>query len=171
MDGLAWSLPLDQLWEDYVASKVAERVRDEGGVLRLGRLGQTAMPLHWSDPAHRSMGHLVPDMVVTNRSFVWIVDAKYKSHFADIDEGGWRKMANEIRQSHRADIHQVLAYTALFDSRQVIATLAYPLRRSTWTLLRQRGLDRTTADMFIGERHVRLELWGLPFTGSSQELD
>ena len=72
MDGLAWSLPLDRLWEDHVARKVQEQVRQEGGVLRLGRRGETVTPLHWSDPTHRSLGHLVPDMVVTRRSSVWI---------------------------------------------------------------------------------------------------
>ncbi len=163
MDGLAWSLPLDRLWEDHVARKVQEQVRQEGGVLRLGRRGETVTPLHWSDPTHRSLGHLVPDMVVTRRSSVWIVDAKYKSHFAEIDEGGWRQMADEIRESHRADVHQVLGYSSLFDAAEITATLAYPLRRQTWDMLRERGLDRTVADVYNGSRHVRLELWGLPF--------
>jgi hypothetical protein len=96
MDGLAWSLPLDQLWEDHVAAKVQERVRQEGGVLRLGRNGATVTPLHWSNRSHRSLGHLVPDIVVTRRDFVWIVDAKYKSHFAEIDESGWRQLGDDI---------------------------------------------------------------------------
>ena len=86
MDGLAWSLPLERLWEDHVASRVRERVRQEGGLLRLGRRGETVTPLHWSNPSHRSLGHLVPDIVVTRPSSVWIVDAKYKPHFAEVDE-------------------------------------------------------------------------------------
>ena len=168
MDGLAWSLPLDRLWEDHVAARVQEQVRQEGGVLRLGRRGETVTPLHWSDPSHRSLGHLVPDVVVTRRSSVWIVDAKYKSHFAEIDEGGWRQMADEIREGHRADVHQVLAYSALFDAPQVTATLAYPLQLDTWELLRGRGLDRAVADVYTGSRHLRLELWGLPFVASAR---
>ncbi len=163
MDGLAWSLPLEQLWEDYVSAQVRERVRQEGGVLRLGRRGETVTPLHWSDPTHRSMGHLVPDIVVTRASSVWIVDAKYKAHFAEIDENGWRQMADEIRESHRADIHQVLGYSAMFDAPEITATLAYPLRRTTWEALRERGADQASADLYSGSRHVALQLWGLPF--------
>jgi hypothetical protein len=166
MDGLAWSLPLDQLWEDHVAARVHEQVRQEGGVLRLGRRGETVIPLHWSDPTHRSLGHLVPDMVVTRPASVWIVDAKYKAHFAELDEAGWRQMADEIRERHRADVHQVLAYSALFDVPEVTATLAYPLRRDTWESLHARGLDRTVADIYSSSRHVRLELWGMPFSQS-----
>jgi 5-methylcytosine-specific restriction endonuclease McrBC regulatory subunit McrC len=164
MDGLAWSLPLDQLWEDHVAARVKEQVRQEGGVLRLGRRGETVTPLHWSDPAHRSMGHLAPDIVVTRSSSVWIVDAKYKAHFAEIDESGWRKVAEQLRESHRADVHQILAYSALFDAPEITATLAYPLRRRTWLSLRERGVDRAVADVYNGSRHVRLELWGIPFS-------
>jgi len=168
MDGLAWVLPLERLWEDHVAARVQDHVRQHGGVLRLGRKGETVSPFHWSDASHRSLGHLVPDIVVsrTNNS-VWIVDAKYKSHFAEIDEGGWRHMADEIRQSHRQDVHQVLAYCALFDAADVTATLAYPLRHETWEGLRARGLDRTVADVYSGMRRVRLELWGLPFNSGS----
>src|SRR6185503_8135204 len=65
MDGLAWSLPLNQLWEDHVAAVVRKQVRQQGGVMHSGRRGETVAPLHWSDSSHRSLGHLVPDIVVT----------------------------------------------------------------------------------------------------------
>jgi hypothetical protein len=169
MDGLAWWLALDQLWEDHVAATVQERVRQEGGALRLGRRGETTTPLHWSDPVHRSLGHLVPDVVVARPSSVWIIDAKYKSHLADVDESGWRRMADELRESHRADVHQILAYTSLFDAPEITATLAYPLRHTTWRRLSERAMDRVVADVYTGSRHVRLELWGLPF-GTTGDL-
>lgn len=163
MDGLAWSMALDRLWEYYVEAKVREEVRRTGGTVRSGRLGETVTPLHWSDPSHRSLGHLIPDIVVVRGRTIWIVDAKYKSHFVEIDENGWRRMADDIRDSHRADLHQVLAYTSLFEADEIMATLAYPLRQDTWMALKARGLDRSTADVYHGTRHIKLELWGLPF--------
>ena len=48
-------------------------------MLRLGRRGETVTPLHWSDPSHRSMGHLVPDVVVTRPASVWIVGCEVPS--------------------------------------------------------------------------------------------
>jgi 5-methylcytosine-specific restriction endonuclease McrBC regulatory subunit McrC len=78
-------------------------------------------------------------MFVIRGSSVWIVDAKYKSHYAEIDEAGWLRMADDIRASHRADLHQILAYTALFDAPEITATLAYPLRTDTWAALKARG--------------------------------
>ena len=171
MDGLAWSLPLDQLWEDVVASRVRERVRQEGGLLRLGRRGETVTPLHWSHSGHGSLGHLVPDIVVTRRDSVWIVDAKYKSHFAEIDESGWRHTAEEIRERHRADVHHILGYAALFDAPEIVATLAYPVRRDTWEELVSRGSERIVADVYNVARHVRLELWGMPFSARARGVN
>lgn len=168
MDGLAWTLGLDALWESYVEYQVREEVRRTGGTLRSGRLRETVTPLRWSDATHRSLGHLTPDIVVVRGRSVRIVDAKYKSHFAEIDESGWHRMADELRESHRADLHQVLAYTSLFDAEEITATLAYPLRQQTWLALKARGLERSTADVYQGTRHIRLELWGLPFAAGAQ---
>jgi hypothetical protein len=171
MDGLAWALPLERLWEDHVSAQVAADVRLRGGVLRTGRRGETVTPLRWSTRSHHSLGHLAPDAVVVRGKSVWIVDAKYKSHFAEIDEHGWRQMPDEIRDRHRADLHQVLAYSALFDAPEITATLAYPLRLDTWQHLHRRGLDRVTANLYEGARHVKVELWGLPFGRDDSGLE
>jgi 5-methylcytosine-specific restriction endonuclease McrBC regulatory subunit McrC len=167
-DSLAWSMALDRLWEYHVEAHVREEVRLTGGVVRVGRLGETVTPLHWTDPSHRSLGHLVPDIAVIRGRAVWVVDAKYKAHFAEIDERGWRQMANDIRESHRADLHQALAYASLFDADEITTTLAYPLRQSTWAALRERGIERSTAEVYHGARHITLELRGLPFHAMSQ---
>lgn len=165
MDGLAWQLPLEMLWERYVEAKVRDDLCREGGELMLGRLGQTVFPLHWSTNTARSMTHLVPDIVVRKGRAIRVVDAKYKAHFAELDEQAWVKLTDEIRESHRADVHQVLAYASLYEADDVTATLVYPLRLGTWESLRERRRDRATAELFHGSRRVRLELCGLPFGG------
>lgn len=169
-DGVAWALPLDALWEHHVVAHVQSRVRTEGGTLFSGDRGQTTVPLRWSSPVHRSLSSLVPDVVVQRQKSVWIVDAKYKAHMAELDDAGWRRMGAELKERHRADIHQVLAYAALFDKPEVTATLAYPLRPDIWRSLRHQGLDRSSADLYDGSRHLRVELWGLPFAGAMDPI-
>jgi len=73
------------------------------------------------------------------------------------------------RDSHRADMHQVLAYAALFDAPKITTTLVYPLRPTTSAALHARGRDVARAELFHGGRHLTLELQGLPF-GSVQAL-
>jgi hypothetical protein len=163
MDGLAWSMRLDELWEQYVESTVRSEVAAIGGTIRVGRKRETVFPLDWTDPTHRSMGQLIPDIVVFRGSSVQVVDAKYKAHLSELDEHGWQRFTDDNREAHRADIHQVLAYAALYAADQVTATLVYPLRKSTFTALRQRGRDVSVANLLHGARSVRLELRGLPF--------
>lgn len=167
MDGLSWQLPLELLWERYVEAKVRDEVSREGGDISVGRLGQTVFPLHWSTNTARSISHLVPDIVVRRGKAVRVVDAKYKAHFAELDEQSWTRLTEDLREAHRADVHQVLAYASLYDAEDITATLIYPLRRPTWEALYGRGRDRAQAELFHGSRCVRLELRGLPFGGRS----
>jgi hypothetical protein len=162
-DGLPWVLSLDRLWEAYVEAMFRREVAETGGVVKAGRLGETVFPLIWSDPTHRSLGHLVPDLVIHRGRSVQIVDAKYKAHLAELDASGWHRFADEARESHRHDLHQVLAYAALYEADVVTATLVYPLRRSTWEHLRLRGRDVARAELAHGGRRVQLELRGIPF--------
>jgi hypothetical protein len=161
--GLAWALKLDRLWELYVASYVSSLARTVGGQVYLGHKGQTIFPLQWNDASLRSLGHLTPDVVLRRHDEIRIFDAKYKAHFAELDEAGWLRMSTEVQDSHRADMHQVLAYAALFDAPKVTAVLIYPLRPSTFAALKLRRRDVARAQLLHGGRRLRLELQGLPF--------
>ena len=162
-DGLAWSLPLDRLWESYVESWTRREAAKIGATVKVARLGETVFRLDWSDALHRSLGHLAPDFVVRHGRSVQIIDAKYKAHLVELDERGWHQFAAETREAHRADLHQVLAYAGLFEADDITATLVYPLRRSTWEGLRKRGRDVSRAELLSGGRTLHLELRGLPF--------
>jgi hypothetical protein len=170
LDGLAWQLPLDRLWETYVESVVRREFAARGGEVKSGRLGQTVFPLNWSDPSHRTLGHLVPDIVVRRNRSVHIIDAKYKAHLAEIDDVGWRQFADEQRNAHRADLHQVLAYAALYDADEITATLIYPVRVDTWEALERRGNTVSRAELFHGGRRISLQLRGLPFGTPSTNI-
>lgn len=163
LDGLAWQLSLPQLWEAYVECIMRQEAALVGSKVRVGRLGETVLPVHWSDPSQRSLSHLVPDIVLHSRTSVQIVDAKYKAHFAELDEAGWRRLTEDARQEHRADFHQILAYAALYEAKEIRATLVYPLRRSTFESLSARHRDVARAELMHGGRRVTAELRGIPF--------
>jgi len=161
--GLPWTLPLEKLWESYVESVYRREAAKVGGEVKVGRLGETVFPLEWSDPTHRTLGHLVPDIVIRRGRSVQVIDAKYKAHLAEVDDTSWRQLERETREAHRADLHQILAYASLYEANELTATLVYPLRSSTFTTLQQQHRDCAIAELLHGGRHVRLELRGLPF--------
>ena len=170
MDGLSWTLPLSDLWERYVEALVRRETSLVGGSVRVGRRRETVFPIEWSDPSHRSLGHLVPDIVVFTGNTVHVIDAKYKAHLAELDERGWQRFTEDVREAHRADIHQVLAYASLYSAEEVKATLIYPLRLGTFEALARQRRDRSVAHLLHGARRVRLELRGVPFGGDARSI-
>jgi len=163
LDGLAWHLPLAELWESFVETIVRREAALVGAEVRCGRKSETVFPIRWTDPSLRGMSHLIPDFVVRHRDHVKIIDAKYKAHFSELDESGWLRMAEDSRESHREDFHQVLAYAALFDANQTTVTLVYPLRQSTYEALSARKRDVVRADLSYAGRTIQAELRGVPF--------
>jgi hypothetical protein len=78
---------------------------------------------------------------------------------------GWQRFTDDVREAHRADIHQVLAYASLYAADEVSATLVYPLRQGTYEALARSGRERSVALLMHGARRVRLELRGVAFGG------
>jgi hypothetical protein len=163
-DGLAWTLPLEQLWERYVERIVRDEAARSGGRVRVGHAGETTVPLAWNTRSHRALGHLVPDFVIYRADSVEIVDAKYKSHFADLDESHWMDFTEKAKDSFRSDLHQVLAYAAVLGDRQIVtSTLLYPVRRELFNDLVIRRQDKVTAHISVGTRSLQLSMRAIPF--------
>lgn len=140
LEGLPWVMDMDQFFEAWVEC-VLERVsRHTGGLLRRGRLRQTLVPLRWDRPAAGTQLSLLPDFLLETPDFTLILDAKYKRHFEEFAAKTRHDLLKETRESHREDIFQVLAYSAVFTPKRRVAVLVYPCRKEAWASLKRRGL-------------------------------
>lgn len=153
LDGLAWDISIEAVWEAWIAAFSADLGR---------RLGMTAnpfqaarRPLRWRGPAP-SMGALAPDVELRTAERVVWVDAKYEAHLALLARKGWRGLSDEVRAEHRADLHQALAYASLADVPRVDTLLLYPRTGSD-------GGPATVATVTTGRRRVRLVLAAVTF--------
>jgi hypothetical protein len=166
--GLSWQLDMEDFFEAWIET-LAERIaRAAGAQLRVGRKGQTRVALDWRPPYLGSQRSLVPDVVVERSDCTLVIDAKYKAHAEEIEHFGWRGLDEIIRDRHRADLLQVLAYSTLFDKQRVVACLVYPCRMDSYESLRERGRLVTRAVVPSGGRHVELVLATAPM-GSDAE--
>jgi hypothetical protein len=113
--------------------------------------------LNWSGSV-QSMGALVPDSVLHGPEHTVWIEAKYKSHLSLLARHGWAGLSDAVRDAHRADLHQALAYASLANVPQVDTVIVYPQ-------LATEALRPATAVATIasGRRRVRLILAGLPF--------
>jgi hypothetical protein len=94
-----------------IATWTARRI---GATGRSGRAEQTRVPLDWTPTAAGSQRSLVPDVVIERDDLVLVLDAKYKQHASDIERLGWTGVTEQLREQHRADLLQALAYSTLF---------------------------------------------------------
>jgi hypothetical protein len=155
LDGLAWDLEVSEVWEAWVRAFAGLLAPQLG--LRPPGLGERRRPLRW-EGSLSSMGSLAPDVgLLGDRRVVWL-DAKYKRHLVQLARYGWRGVAESVREAHRADLHQALAYAALADVDRVDTVLVYPFVGDS-----DAPLPSAVATVTSGRRRVRLLLCALPF--------
>jgi 5-methylcytosine-specific restriction endonuclease McrBC regulatory subunit McrC len=153
---------MHMLFERWIEHVVRLWARGFGGEVRSGYAKQTNISVQWSGPARSSITSLVPDLVVRHANTVFVIDAKYKGHFQDLDESRWIALSEELRAEHRHDVHQVLAYAALFEAQDIVSVLAYPMHARTWERLAAHGRTVSRATLATGGRTVTLALAGIP---------
>lgn len=170
LEGIPWTMPMDQFFEAWVERVMREVALRTGGVLRSGRRRETVFPLAW-DPAPRaSQGSLVPDLMLESNDLTVIVDAKYKRHWEELQRREWAEQAHDLREQHRADMLQVLAYANLSAARRTVCCLVYPCSPTTWDSLRERGRLFHRAQVPCRERNLELWLTAMPMSAEVEQV-
>jgi hypothetical protein len=163
--GLAWRMNMESFFEAWVEA-IAERCASwVGAELRVGRREQTRVLVDWRPPSSGSQRSLLPDVVLRRPDTVVVLEAKYKRHAEQIERLGWSNVEDDVREQHRADVLQALAYSSLFDAPRVVACLVYPASPATWRRLAERGAATRRARVRSGARSVELALMAVPLSG------
>lgn len=167
LSGLAWRMDMEHFFESWVEAVADVAACRTGSRLRTGRRAETRVPLDWHPPSAGSQRSLVPDLVLERDDVVVVIDAKYKRHAEEIERLGWHGASDDLREQHRNDVLQALAYSTLFTAPRVVACLAYPASPQTWGDLVQRGRVASRATVRTGGRHVELVLVAVPLSGDT----
>lgn len=157
LEGIPWAMPMEQFFEAWVETVMRAVSQRTGGLLKVGRRRETVSALAWEPPYMGSQRSLVPDLILEMEDVAVIVDAKYKRHWEELQEHGWRGQDNDLREQHRADLLQILAYANLVASKQVICCLVYPCSTPTWESLARR--DRLFHCSELPNRGRRIHVW------------
>ena len=109
------------------------------------------------------MGHLAPDFLLELPGRAVWIDAKYKDHLRRLAVQDWSGLPVALRESHRADLHQALAYAMFAEAPRVDTFLVYP---GTVGLAGEPVAPEPVfalADLVAGGRQVRLGLGSISF--------
>ena len=170
LSGLAWRMNMDSFFEGWVETLAAWAARRTGANVASGRTEATRVPLDWDQNHKGSQRSLLPDVVIQRPDVVVVLDAKYKRHAQEIERRGWRNIQEEtLREQHRSDVLQALAYSTLFDAPRVVAVLAYPCDLNAWHSLAHRDRVLARARLRTSPRNVELALLAVPI-GSDPKL-
>jgi hypothetical protein len=116
LEGIPWALPMEKFFEAWVETVLRTVALRTGGRLKAGRRRETIHPINWNPPYLGSQKSLAPDLWVEWDHLTLIVDAKYKRHWEELQQS-WSGVEEELRQQHRHDLLQVLAYANLLERR------------------------------------------------------
>jgi hypothetical protein len=162
LEGIPWTMPMDQFFEAWVETAFQTVARHTGGRMRLGRKRETVHAFQWDPPYLGSQKSLIPDIWMEWESTTLIVDAKYKRHWEEFQQHSWATVEEALREDHRNDLFQILAYANLAKTPSVIVCLAYPCSPRSWDSLRERNRLIHRAELAVGDRSLKLWLTAFP---------
>jgi hypothetical protein len=162
LQGLPWSMSMEQFFEAWIETVLHTVARRIGGTVKTGRERTTTAPLRWDPPFLGSQKYLLPDVMLERSDLTVIVDAKYKAHWEEMQGLRWSDLEVELRERHRADLLQVIAYANVAATQRVVVCLAYPCSSSTWESLVRRNRLFHRASLSGGDRRIDLLLTAMP---------
>jgi len=170
LEGIPWTMPMEQFFEAWVETVMRAVSQRTGGRLKVGRRRETVSALAWEPPYVGSQRSFIPDLILEMEDVTVIVDAKYKRHWEELQEHGWRGQDDDLREQHRADLLQVLAYANLVSTKQVICCLVYPCSTPTWESLFRRGRLFHCSELPNRGRRIHVWLTALPMSAAGDHV-
>lgn len=170
LEGIPWNMPMDAFFEAWVETVLRAVILRTGGTLRTGRERQTITPIAWEPYYLGSQKSLIPDLVLEHEGCTVIVDAKYKRHWEEFQQAEWSKLEEDLREQHRHDLHQVLAYANLSETTPTICCLIYPCKEETWESLRHRRRLFHRAELQVRSRRVIVWLTAIPMCAAAERV-
>ncbi|MGO8817254.1 MAG: 5-methylcytosine restriction system specificity protein McrC [Terriglobia bacterium] len=170
LEGIPWRMPMEQFFEAWVETVLRTVALRTGGILKAARRRQTVAALSWEPPYAGSQRSLIPDLVLELDGITLIVDAKYKRHWEELQEGSWHEQTADLREQHRQDLLQVLAYANLATQGRVVCCLVYPCHLKTWDSLEQRGRLFHQAELPNRGRRVQVWLTAVPMNSAVERF-
>ena len=168
--GLPWMMSMDEFFEAWVEAILARVVRHTGGQLRVGRKRETICPIVWNPPYAGSQKYLLPDLVLERDSETLIIDAKFKGHWEELQLGRWAELDEVMREHHRTDLLQVLAYSTVAASKTITSCLIYPCTFQTWESLKRQDRIVHRGNLRAGARNIGILLAAAPMIAGLDEV-
>jgi len=137
----AWKIDLELLFERFTQYVFRSVCRD----LNLKQVANHHIYRASFNSPDWSLRYLEPDLILINDELSIVVDAKYKSHFFNLNQN-----SENLHEEHRRDLHQVLAYSSFLPTKKKYAMICFPFSKyMVKTLDYTSDLLRSRAKIFL----------------------
>lgn len=170
LHGVPWTMRMEQFFEAWTESIFRSIAQQTGALVKTGRKRETTHPIQWQPASTGSQRSLIPDIWLEWDGATMIIDAKYKRHWEEMQFHPWSDVEEQLREDHRHDLLQVLAYANFAQSEKVIVCLVYPCEPDQWQDLRER--QRLVHRAAVGTRARSVSLWltAIPMATGMNEI-
>ncbi len=117
IDSTAWRVDFSDVFEKFVQYIFNKVAKESGGRL----FSNYKFKGHSSNRNSWELNHVEPDAIYQKDEILVFIDAKYKSHL-------YNKYDNSelLKDEHRQDLHQIMAYTSFSSTQSKYGILCYP---------------------------------------------
>ena len=92
-----------------------------------------------------ALNYLEPDLVIQKEDYQIVLDAKYKSHIFN-----WNSVSDNLKDTFRHDLHQILAYCSFNPMKSKKAFLVYPYNEFTYHRMHiSSPITATNSDVYM----------------------
>ncbi len=117
---LAWRMDYSEFFERFVQYLFARVAQKKGA----SELNNYHYNISCSKKPSWIISYLEPDIILQKEQQQLVVDAKYKSHIYN-----WGEESDELSDTFRHDLHQVLAYSSFSAAQNKHVMLVYPFSK------------------------------------------
>ena len=113
---VAWRIDMAEMFERYVQHILSLSLSGLGGiVISNNKIRAKGQITQWG------LRYLEPDVTIRLSSKTYMADAKYKAHYYALGQN-----SEILKETHRSDLHQLLAYCSFSPEKNKTGILFYP---------------------------------------------
>lgn len=142
---LAWRMDYAEFFERYVQYLFSDVAKKKGA----HEIINPHYGIRFQSRPSWGLSYIEPDLILQKSHEQLVVDAKYKSHLFN-----WNVDNNELTDTFRHDLHQILAYCSLNTMNSKQAMLVYPFCDFTY--------HKMTVNSSLTNTEVQVFLVGIP---------
>lgn len=141
VDSTAWRVDFSDVFEKFIQHIFKEAAKETGGRLYQNFKFHSRTSKHYS----WELKHIEPDAIYQKEEVLVFIDAKYKSNlYNKFDQ------SETIKEEHRHDLHQIMAYSSFSKTDFKFGFLCYPSNQiEIKSIQYKNGINETTNTILI----------------------